>query len=320
MIDAFAIGCEEALVAARYLEATSRRPRFEVLKPSPSVLDPAAISPRPLGSPRFVTLNGSGNRHHETLGLVRAALEHHPSLVYVQVDAHPDLGPVTANVTCGSFVGALLDDERVEQIFLLGQYPPCVLAEHYPTVYTDSLPELSARYFDAVHKYLVEPCPYDEVFWPFDPSHVAAARRNSSVSRALEIDQPPPRPRNRKLQAPALPERTLVVSWKTLSSFDLRTLRDRPIYLSVDLDVVRDRPVTDWRREDDHSNEGNMSWEELLELVDRIGSTRRVMAADVCGLTHEISSLEASTRDDSLAAVGEIFEALYLAVSGSRGS
>ena len=50
-----------------------------------------------------------------------------------------------------------------------------------------------------------------------------------------------------------------------------------PVFLSIDLDVLRPEDFrTNW-------DQGTMSFEELLETIRRIISTRRVLAVDICG-------------------------------------
>ncbi|MBI4818045.1 MAG: hypothetical protein HY791_17415 [Deltaproteobacteria bacterium] len=292
------------------------------LAPLPNVLPVEALVPRDVDFDKLVAINGSGTHHHETLPLVLGRLLRRDRLSYVQIDAHPDLGPPGPQVTCGSFVGELLTEPRIDTVTLLGQYPPCVLAEHYPTVYTDHLGEFGSEYFRKLRKYLVEPSDLAEVYWPFRSRDLELARANPSVRDARVVRRAPPKIRNPHTTPAPPPEPTLVVDWRTVDELMVDELTadsvaEGPLYLSIDLDVARTRPITDWKREETTENQGNMEWPALIELIRRIARTRRVVAADVCGLTSDFESLPVSLRTDSLHAVGEVIEELVRAVEGS---
>ena len=64
---------------------------------------------------------------------------------------------------------------------------------------------------------------------------------------------------------------------------------DLPVWLSIDLDVLnRDFARTDW-------SQGDMTLPALLDSLDRIFNTRRVLAADVCG---GLTAAKGATAED----------------------
>lgn len=271
--------------------------------------------PRSLPSRPFVVVNGSGNFHHETALLVESLLaargpEAEP-LSYLQIDAHPDIqAPFRWQASCASFVSRLVENPGIASIHLLGQHLPCLLEPDYPMPCFDRLDHIRADFFGRVHQYQVAESGLEYAYFPFSPEALAAAKRNPAVRRAAKRKLPP-RPHR---EGPAL-----TVRWRTLDELDLAAMPPRPAYLSIDLDVARARPVTDWRRGDDPArftgNQGAMEWSTLLELIRDIGRSLRVIGSDFCGLTEGLERLDAEERADSLEAIVEVYDALADALS-----
>lgn len=288
-----------------------------VFEPLGRTLGPRSALPRPLPAEPFLVVNGSGNFHHETVLLVEALIQARgreaAPLLYVQIDAHPDIqAPFRWQVTCASFVSRLIENPGIESIYLLGQHLPCLKEPDYPMPCFDRLDHLRANYFARVHQYQVFESGLGYAYFPFSKDALASARRSPSVRRATKEKLPA----REHATGPAL-----VVKWRTLDELAFGALPERPVYLSIDLDVAKSRPVTDWRRGGDPSlltdNQGEMEWPGLLELIRTIGRHRRIVGADFCGLTEGWDRLPEAAREDSLEAIVELYDALLSAFNAA---
>ncbi|MFZ9887581.1 MAG: hypothetical protein ACO3JL_08765, partial [Myxococcota bacterium] len=65
-------------------------------------------------------------------------------------------------------------------------------------------------------------------------------------------------------------------------------------------------------------NQGVLSWEELLCLVERLGEARTIAAADFCGLTKRVLELPDAARARSLDGVCELYEVLRKVMERGR--
>lgn len=291
----------------------------------------AEMTPHPLPAEPFIVVNGSGNYHHETVRLVEGflAAREGQRFAYVQIDAHPDKDDrFRWKCDCASFVGRVMKNRALEGVWLLGIYPPCLQEFDRPGhLFTPRLGYYGEHYFERLHTYVAGGDDVTELFWQYQPEDLEEARANPSVAEVLEREEVPPPLRK---STPAFlrddtPRPCLDVRWKTLADFDpARDLPDLPVYLTVDLDVCKDKPTTDWLvrgREPPKNawgvtdNQGILSWEELLLLVERIGAARPIAAADFCGLTTKIASIPAAARERSLDGIAEIYEALTRAMA-----
>lgn len=291
----------------------------------------AEMTPHPLPAEPFIVVNGSGNYHHETVRLVDGFLAARAGqrFAYVQIDAHPDKDDrFRWKCDCASFVGRVMKSRALEGVWLLGIYPPCLQEFDRPGhLFTPRLGYYGEHYFARLHTYVAGGDDVTELFWQYQPEDLVEARANPSVAEVLEREEVPPPLRK---STPAFlrddtPQPCLDVRWKTLAGFDpARDLPDLPLYLTVDLDVCKDKPTTDWLvrgREPPKNewgvvdNQGILPWEELLSLIERIGAARAIAAADFCGLTKNIDSLPAAARARSLDGVAEVYEALTKAMA-----
>lgn len=289
------------------------------------------MKPHAVPAEPFIVVNGSGNYHHETVPLLEGFLEARPEgrFSYIQVDAHPDKTErFRWRCECGTFVGRILANPRIDNVHLVGLNLPCLLDAGDTTLYTRHLSYYGCDYFGKLRQYVAAGEDLDELFWHFEEEDLAQARENPSVASVERTEAPPP-PAQRSVPAAlrdTTPEPALRVRWRGLSAFDPEALPDLPVYLSIDLDVSRELPVTDWRERFEQQtnrfgvldNQGIVEWPEVLELVRRIGAARPVAAADVCGLTEHLDELSDHAREASLTAMEEIYEALHEAVSRSR--
>lgn len=277
--------------------------------------------PRSIDEQPFLAINGSGNYHHETLGLVAALAGAAPErrFTYVHVDAHPDTGELYRwRYNCASFVGRILESPSVEAAYLLGINPEVLAEETQRTVFFKNLHYYHCDYFGKVRQFTVAGGPIDETYFGPGEGDLGRAKKNPSVKQARLSEVTPPK------HAEAFP--ALVVKWRALSELDPATLPQLPLYISVDLDVLKGALVTDWRKSPKRSkptrfgvpeNQGEMSLEVLLELLEKLGRARPLLGADVCGLTHELGALSEAARQESVAASVQVVQRLLELVGGA---
>lgn len=305
----------EARASVEFLRTNRGLSVERVFDPVGRALGPRSQKPRPLPSRPFIVVNGSGNFHHETALLVEALIEARgpaaEPLLYLQIDAHPDVQtPFRWQATCASFVGRILENPAIASVYLLGQYLPCLKEADYPVPCLDHLDHFRCDYFSRLHQYQVSGSDLEHAYFPFSAEALHSARQNPAVKKASRKRLPARKEANGT---------ALLVRWRGLEDLDLSALPELPVYLTVDLDVARTRPVTDWRRGTDASvvteNQGDMEWGVLLELIRDIGRHRRIIGADFCGLTEGLTALETAEREDSLEAIVELYDALEAAIS-----
>ncbi len=339
MLPTFVIDYPEAHEAMRVLEQRFGVKPAGVLPSLGARPVSADMVPHSLPAEPFIAVNGSGNYHHESVPLVegflaaRLAARPGQRFAYVQIDAHPDKDDrFRWKCDCASFVGRVMKSRALEGVWLLGIYPPCLEETNRPGhMFTPRLGYYGEHYFRRMHTYVVGGDDVTELFWQFQPEDLEEARANPSVAEVLEREEPPPPLRK---STPAFlrddtPQPCLDVRWQTLEHFEpARDLPDLPLYVTVDLDVCKDKPTTDWRvrgREPPKNewgvvdNQGTMAWQDLLSLIERIGAARQIAAADFCGLTKDIGSIPDAARERSLDGVAEIYQALTQAIRNGRG-
>lgn len=260
-----------------------------------------------------LTLNGSGDYHHETAWLFDSFCEQFPDekFCYIQIDAHPDKDDYYRwKLDCASFVGRVMEHRQAVRVYLLGLYPECLDTEKYGTIYIPKLNYFHVNYFRVLRQFIARESPITETFFRFAERDLVEAQKSPAIAHAEAIGEVV-YPRNEQTFD------AMRVGWKTLADFSAEALPKRRVYLTIDLDVCKDRPVTDWRRapdgDDDGTltpNQGELSWQELVDLVATIGKARPIAGADICGLTHNYAHLPTDLRADSGAAVAELIQQL----------
>lgn len=271
-----------------------------------------------LPSEPFIVVNGSGNYHHETVPLVTGFLAKRPEqrFAYVQIDAHPDKDDrFRWKCDCASFVGRIMREPQIESIWLVGINPACLIDDDRPDrLVTRRVGYYGDRYFQKLREYMTSN-DIVEQFFGYNETHLATARENPAIVDLVE-------------KADVLPVRNHVlddgvdvpcieVKWKTVAELDMETaLPDLPVYLTIDLDVSREVPVTDWRERAKDApnnqwgvcdNQGVMEWADVLGLIEEVGRTRRIAAVDFCGLTRKLQGLDDAARKMSLDAMVEVY-------------
>lgn len=313
MLSTVVIDYPEALRVAEYLGRT-RGTTIDVTWPAagrrPETLK-ARLRPVPEGP--FVVLNGSGNFHHETYAVVEGLCRRN-SVSYVHVDAHPDKDTrFRWKLDCASFVGAILEIPEVHEGVLLGLNTSPEQHDLPGLILGNEITYYRCEVFAKLRQYLARPDDVGEVVLRASRHHGVAARRNASV-RSARVQRLPANPRRI--------DRALVVRWRDLAAFEPDSLRGDAIYLSVDLDVLRRGLVTDWRRTGDggitapSDNQGELEFDELEQLLRRLGRARRVLGADVCGVTEHLAKVPEALQRQSLETVGRVYDLLRELVLG----
>lgn len=264
---------------------------------------------RALPDGRFVVVNGSGHYHHETYAILEA-LGRRTRCAYLHLDAHPDKDTVFRwRLDCASFVGAIAEIPSVAEVVLLGLHLTPDLEDLPGIVLGNDLRYYRCAYFEKLRQYGARPSATAEAHFRHTRGDGIAARRNPSVLDAHAGSLP----RNKRKY-----RRGLLVRWRDLTAFDPQSIASDQVYLSVDLDVLRRGIVTDWRRkrsvdappDAERANQGDLSLAELLDLIAAIGSCRRVIGADLCGLTRTFEALDAAQQQASLTTCVEVYRAL----------
>lgn len=310
----------EVIKAAHGVEAAGVLPSLGDL--------PVSIDGEPPDLPAepFVVINGSGNYHHETVPLVQGFLQKRPEqkFAYMQIDAHPDKDDrFRWKCDCASFVGRVMREPQIDTVWLVGINPGCLIDDDRPDrLVTRRVNYYGDRYFSKLREYVTDN-EIVEQFYKFNDVHLETAKANPSAASVVVKEDTPP-VRNHILDDDT-PQPCIEVRWKTVAELEMeRDLPDLPVYLTIDLDVSREKPVTDWKERDKSipdnrwgvpDNQGVMAWEDVLGLVEELGRSRQVVAADFCGLTKKLHHLRDDARQMSMDAMVEIYAAVTEAMA-----
>ena len=304
MVAHFVIDYPEARLIADYLQKTRGVTMDEVWPHFGWHPDTSAANLRPVGDGPFVVVNGSGNYHHETYAIMEGLCRSR-SCAYVHIDAHPDKDSYFRwKLDCASFVGGILEIPKVSEGVLLGLHVTPDLEDLPGKVLGNGINYYRFDYFSKLRQYRARPGEQAEVLFRYSRHDGIAARNNPSVASA----------RSERLRKNASKkDRGLVVRWKSLADFDPASIADERVYITVDLDVLRDAVVTDWRRQgleqgEPNDNHGDLRLDELLALLKSIGRHNKVIGADLCGLTEHYAYLSEERRQESLYSIGQVYD------------
>lgn len=269
---------------------------------------------RPVPDEPFLVVNGSGNYHHETYAILEGlSLKQH--CAYVHIDAHPDKDTYFRwKLDCASFVGAIAEIPEVQETILLGLHVTPDLYDMPGLILGNDINYYRFDYFAKLRQYHARAIELGEAHFRYTRHDGVVARRNASVMSARSLRLP----KNAKKK-----DRGLVVQWRDLSAFEPASIAADQVYISVDLDVLRNDVVTDWRRYGDQSqgptdNQGDLRLEELLQLIARIGANKPVIGADICGLTQDYAQLDPALLQHSMESIGQVYDALIGLLSQTR--
>lgn len=197
---------------------------------------------------RRLCFMGSGDFHHVTALLLAQALESFARPVTViHIDNHPDWVRFRNGIHCGSWVNAALDNPLVRKVITLG-------------VCSDDLvsPERKGANLQLLTSGRLELYPYSHPF----------SRVRAQYGAGAGFQQ-----HGRDLR------------WDTILRIGEQTFLDRlpgridtdDVYITIDKDALRrEEAVTNW-------DQGELSLDYLLSLVNEIGSRHRIIGADVTG-------------------------------------
>jgi arginase family enzyme len=187
---------------------------------------------------------GSGDFHHITAVLLRRFSE---PLTVVHVDNHPDWVGWPRTFNCGGWVNRALELPHVRRVITLG---PCSADL--------SLPETKFANLGAVASGSLEVYP-----WRHEPSRVLRGY-GEGASHATRDGQ--------------VVWKTLAdVSWSDFVTSLIARIPTRAVYLTIDKDALAPTDaVTNW-------DQGEMTVEHVLTLIEQLASARCLVGADVCG-------------------------------------
>jgi arginase family enzyme len=191
-----------------------------------------------------VNFVGSGDFHHVTAVLLARFAE---PLTVIHVDNHPDWVTWPRNFNCGGWVNRALDLPNVQRVITLG---PCSADLQRPETKFANLKALESGRLE------VYP-------WRHGPSRVLRSYGNGA-SHATQ---------DGRIVWTTLAERP----WSEFIDTLLTRVPTEAVYLTLDKDaLVEADAVTNW-------DQGEMSVEHVLALIERITATHRLVGADVCG-------------------------------------
>lgn len=262
---------------------------------------------RPVPETPFLVVNGSGNYHHESYAIMEGLCLQR-SCAYVHIDAHPDKDTYFRwKLDCASFVGGILEIPEVSEGVLLGLHVTPDLEDLPGQILGNAINYYRFDYFKKLRQYYARPSDLAEVHFRYRRHDGIMARKNPSVRYA----------RSERLgKNPSKKNRGLIVRWRDLKAFDPASIADDQVYISVDLDVLRDALVTDWRRACQQSaqicdNQGDLSLDELLDLLKSIGQHKRVIGADICGFTQYFAQLPSERLQQNLDNIGQVYDVIH---------
>ena len=187
---------------------------------------------------------GSGDFHHVTAVLLARFTE---PLTVIHVDNHPDWVSWPRTFNCGGWVNRALELPQVSRVITLG---PCSADL--------DLPEMKFANLRALESGRLEVYP-----WRHAPSRVFRRYGDGASHRT----------RGGHLVWTTLAD----ASWPAFVDALLARLPTEAVYLTIDKDALRTADaVTNW-------DQGEMSLDHVLTLIERIARARRIVGADVCG-------------------------------------
>ncbi|MBD3253338.1 hypothetical protein GF386_06400 [Candidatus Pacearchaeota archaeon] len=198
----------------------------------------------------FIVLNSSGFFHHRTFYFVEALEE---DVCYVQLDSHPDFWNIRKRLNGSGFVSEISRLRNVKSTHLVGVTPNEALV---PEDKTEEEIRENIRDIN-----IISSEPLEALLFPCDESE--KERYEEVYRRAIKI----------------YPQLTYK---RNPTEFDPDSIPDLPVYLSVDLDVIRYFPTL-WY------GHGRWNSEKLCRTIWDIGTKRRIIGADICGLDNNFS-------------------------------
>ncbi len=96
-----------------------------------------------------------------------------------------------------------------------------------------------------------------------------------------------------------------------VSDFNPENIAQKNVYVSIDLDVLRDFPSA-W------SGHGQMNINGLEKILDKIGATKNIVGADICGVDFNLKSSISSA--ESLYTLNQVYPILEKAIALSYGN
>lgn len=206
-------------------------------------VDLAGTSPEPK-----LCFTGSGDFHHVSSLLIDLALdETSEPVTVIHIDNHPDWVRFSGGLHCGSWVNKVADHPAVTRVITIG-------------VCSDDLasPERKGANLELLARGRLELYPFHH-----SPSRVKARLRGGN----------------------GFEQRAGYLHWRTIGEmggerfFDLLKARiaTEAVYISLDKDVLcSGDAVTNW-------DQGQMKLADVLRLLREIGSSHRIIGADVTG-------------------------------------
>lgn len=201
----------------------------------------------------WLTLFGTGDLHYLTGLLIESLPESAKPVTLVLLDNHPDWFRLPPRHHCGNWVSSVLEKAWVKQAILVGQDSSDLQGFNF-----------WMAPFDDLRTSRLTVIPYER-----EQSWVPIVRCDSVQGVAGS-------------QAEKLGTRLVFDSVRSIGvrgvCSRLRSMLNREnVYISIDKDVFStDYALTDW-------DQGRLRLDELVEIVQTIAETNRIVGADICG-------------------------------------
>lgn len=209
---------------------------------------------RRLQEDRFIVLNSSGLFHHRSFYFVEPLEE----VCYVQLDSHPDFGKMIGRLAGDNFVPEVSQLDNVEDTYVVGVTPNEALVPE-----GESLERIRER---TIGTKLILSDPLEVLLFAEDGT------RDETFREVYE---------NARVLYPYLNHHNKP------TKFDVESLPNLPVYLSIDLDVIKTFPSI-W--------EGHGRWDtvKVLDTIFEIADEREIIGGDICGLDKNFFSMRSN--------------------------
>jgi len=203
---------------------------------------------------KFIVLNSSGLFHHRSFYFVEPLEE----VCYVQLDSHPDFGKWTRKLAGDNFVPEVSGLDNVKATYVVGVTPNEALVPE-----GESIKRIRER---TRGTRLVLSDPLEVLLFAEDGIADETFREVYEKAKGLY---------------------PYLEYHKKPTEFDVKSLPDLPVYLSIDLDVIKTFPSI-W------TGHGRWDTVKVLDTIFEIAEGREIIGADICGLDSNWFSMKSN--------------------------
>jgi len=201
---------------------------------------------------KCILLNGSGSYHHLTI--FPTYLLTNTRYTYVHIDNHTDAYEMSI-ISCGSFVSKIVRYNKDIHVNFFGVTKLIRSDESFSVVNNPDTVEVYPPSDIPIRTYISIPFYKLKYF-------LNKLRTNTSVKQVSKYSN-------------NIFRRDLVIEWKDIDEWN-GPLKNKDVYISIDLDVLKTHPFCEWR--------GYLDMDQLECLLKKIKEEcNEIIAADICG-------------------------------------